>query len=499
MEKSVQGWLNSGVRTVVWSVRNVKTALQVFIKSTAFFTWWVCLLCGHEFEETPGRVTNERWKGNGCFCTGKKRKVCGNKECDKGCFERSFASFKGLTPIGNRVVDCWDTSKNDGLTPYHFAISAGSKCFFVCDKCGHSLQHSLDNLTCLDRWCKYCERKELCDKSTCEPCHQASFASFDGCTPSGKKVVDCWDASKNNGLMPRDVFKSSNDPFHFLCDCGHAYESQLNNVSSGYWCGYCSSPPKNMCPDDVECDSCFRKSFAHLLQRDSEYGWSADNNIGAPSHRIFAGSGVKVRLVHTVCGSVFDIIACNFKSGARCSHCKRKTETKVFNLLSPLFSTLERNIRPVWALNDVSGRCLEFDLFLLLFKIVIEIDGAYHYRQVWNWNTAEAQKRDRWKEERAQENGFRVIRLLQEDVWYDEWAWFPALKTKIQYLIEHPEEPFLGYLLHSSSRFFRALPTLPVLPHTVLVVENETKRKVDSYFSHALKALKTSHDEKKDD
>ena len=51
------------------------------------------------------------------------------------------------------------------------------------------------------------------------------------------------------------------------------------------------------------------------------------------------------------------------------------------------------------------------------FKIIIELDGAQHFKQVRNWQSPEEQLiKDKYKMEQANINGYSVLRLLQEDV-----------------------------------------------------------------------------------
>jgi very-short-patch-repair endonuclease len=53
--------------------------------------------------------------------------------------------------------------------------------------------------------------------------------------------------------------------------------------------------------------------------------------------------------------------------------------------------------------------------------------------QIWNWKTPEEQfKNDQYKEKCANENGYSVIRLLQEDVFYDRYDWLNELNQNIE-------------------------------------------------------------------
>lgn len=88
-------------------------------------------------------------------------------------------------------------------------------------------------------------------------------------------------------------------------------------------------------------------------------------------------------------------------------------------------------------------------------KIIIELDGAQHFRQISNWQTPEKQfENDKYKETCANNNNYSVIRLLQEDVLYDTYDWISKLCDAIEeikkgdeiiniYLCQHNE--YEGY------------------------------------------------------
>jgi very-short-patch-repair endonuclease len=66
-------------------------------------------------------------------------------------------------------------------------------------------------------------------------------------------------------------------------------------------------------------------------------------------------------------------------------------------------------------------------------KIIIELDGRQHFEQVLNWSSPEEQyENDKYKEKCANNNGYSTIRLLQEDVLYDEYNWLEELKNAIE-------------------------------------------------------------------
>lgn len=66
-------------------------------------------------------------------------------------------------------------------------------------------------------------------------------------------------------------------------------------------------------------------------------------------------------------------------------------------------------------------------------KIIIEIDGEQHFRQVWNWKSPdENQKNDIYKMKCANSNGFSVIRILQMDIYYEKYDWIKEIIDTIE-------------------------------------------------------------------
>ena len=65
--------------------------------------------------------------------------------------------------------------------------------------------------------------------------------------------------------------------------------------------------------------------------------------------------------------------------------------------------------------------------------MIFELDGRQHFQQVRNWSSPEEQfENDKYKEECANENGYSVIRLLQEDVFNDTFDWVKELYDAIE-------------------------------------------------------------------
>jgi len=59
-----------------------------------------------------------------------------------------------------------------------------------------------------------------------------------------------------------------------------------------------------------------------------------------------------------------------------------------------------------------------------------------HFKQVSNWQSPEeTNSNDKYKMECANKNNFSIIRLLQEDVFYDTYNWVNELDANIKKII----------------------------------------------------------------
>ena len=76
---------------------------------------------------------------------------------------------------------------------------------------------------------------------------------------------------------------------------------------------------------------------------------------------------------------------------------------------------------------------LPFDFCIPELKIIIELDGRQHFIQVSNWSSPEeTYENDLFKEMCAKENGYSVIRIIQEDVLNDTYDWLAKLVMTIE-------------------------------------------------------------------
>jgi very-short-patch-repair endonuclease len=383
-----------------WSDKNELKPRQIFKNSHNKY-WFKCNICSHIFDTVLSSINNGIW----CpYCNG-NHKLCDNNDCNE-CFNKSFASHEKASFY----------SAENKLKARQVFKSSNKKFLLNCDKCIHSFDVTLGNVN-TGFWCPYCANKKLCDNEECKECYNKSFASHE--------KAKYW--SLENNLIPRQILLNSNKKYLFSCNCGHNFYSTLGHINgSDRWCPYCSNPPQKLC-DKEDCKQCFEKSFASYEK--SKF-WYKDNKV--LPRTIFKSANrkfiFKCNKEHIFTSALNHVV-----NNRWCPYCVNKTEQKLYDHLQPIYTNLQQQYKVDWCKNITY---LPFDFILEEQKIIIELDGLQHFEQVSNWNSPDkVQERDIYKMKRANDNGYSVIRILQEDVFYDTYQWLEELKTNIETLL----------------------------------------------------------------
>lgn len=88
------------------------------------------------------------------------------------------------------------------------------------------------------------------------------------------------------------------------------------------------------------------------------------------------------------------------------------------------------------------------------YKIIIELDGEQHFKQVGKWQSPELrQECDRYKMEMANENGFSVIRISQHDIYHNKIDWLDIFEKYIEQLRKLNSEHTLNIYISSDNAY----------------------------------------------
>ena len=367
-----------------------------------------CDACNHSFEISPVKIT---YRNQWCpFCVNKT--LCDDLNC-KTCFEKSFASHEKSKFFSN---------KND-LTARQVFKTSHNKFLLDCHQCKHSYLSQLSNVTSGDTGCPFCASKALCGNLECKTCFEKSFASH----PKSK----FW--NKENKLRPEQVFKFCNKKILFDCNkCFHKIFILLSGITTdNNWCPYCAN--QRLC-NDINCKMCFDKSFASVDE--SKYWLEEENGNLSPRNVFKSSSSKKYKLNCNFCNNIYESSPSNITAGCWCNCKKNKTEAKLYKWFQDNDYDIKKQQRYDWCKNE---SYLPFDFVIEPLKLIIELDGGQHFKQVSNWKPyEETQKTDIYKMQQAIKNGYSIIRLLQEDVFNDKNDWENKLKESIELITENP-------------------------------------------------------------
>ena len=300
-------------------------------------------------------------------------------------------------------------------------ITLGShiKILFTCDICNHEFEAIVKDVI-KGQWCPYCATPSriLCNNIDCNSCLNKSFQSHE--------KAKYW--SLKNETIPRNIFLNTNKKYIFDCNkCNHAFSASCLNVNYTFWCPYCAN--QKLC-NNVECIECYNKSFA--TNEKSKF-WSIKNEINPKN--VFKNANKKYLFDCDVCNSEFNA-KLNMVNGSNtwCPYCKNKTELKLYNQLIKIYPNINRQFKVEWCKNK---SFLPFDFVILEYKIIIELDGEQHFKQISNWeNPIDIHKMDIYKMKCANNNKFCVIRILQLDVCNDNFDWLNEIMQAIIKLIK---------------------------------------------------------------
>ena len=305
-------------------------------------------------------------------------------------------------------------SERNEKKPHEVALNSHKKFWFDCN-CGHQFDSTLLNINQANNWCPYCSAppKNLCDNENCKICFEKSFASHE--------KSKYW--SDENEMTPRQVFKNADRKrFKFDCDCGHKIEVTLKGLNQeNKWCKFCAH--QKLC-DNEDCAMCFENSFASVENSCNFH----DLSINPRS--LFKSTNKKFKFECDECNNIFECQLSDVTKGVWCPYCVNKTEKILHKKLKGHYPQLKSQYKVDWCKNI---KHLPFDFVIEDRKIIIELDGKQHFEQISNWKPPEeTRKNDLYKMKCANEKGFSLIRILQEDVLHDVYRWLNELIYNIE-------------------------------------------------------------------
>jgi very-short-patch-repair endonuclease len=410
-------------KSIYWSNKNKNIIPRNVFKISGKKYWFNCNICDHNFDNSLANIVRlNSW----CpYCALPSRKLCNDNEC-KLCFNKSFASHE---------KSIYWSNKNKNIIPRNVFKVSGKKYYFNCNKCNHNFNIQLSNIK-NNNWCPYCSNKTLCNNNDCKICYDKSFAS------SEKSIY--W-SSINKNITPRQIFKQSNKKYYFNCNnCNHNFNIRLYSIKNNNWCSYCSNT--FLCIND-KCKICFNKSFA---SSEKSIYWS-DKNENIKPRQVFKQSNKKYYFKCDICNNCFKIRLNHVYQGKWCNICKNKTEHILYKTLKLNYPTIQTQFKQKWCKKKLY---LPFDFCIPELKIIIELDGPQHFKQISNWCSPILQfENDKYKEKCANNNYYSTIRILQKDIYYNNYDWSKELFDTIEEIKKNKN--IINYYLCKKNEYFK--------------------------------------------
>jgi hypothetical protein len=251
----------------------------------------------------------------------------------------------------------------------------------------------------------------------------------------------------NNCILLDNEYINSNKKLNYICKNRHKTSTLFNDFKSGHRCLQCSGSEKLT----FEYVSQFFKNNNYKLL-ESEY----KNNM--EKMEFICNNNHKSSITFN-----------NFQRGVRCGKCKNKTEVLVLEHLELNYQNIIFQPSFDWCKKKFN---LPFDLLLDDFNIIIECDGRQHFESVSNWGSPKLNlENDIYKANLAINNGYKIIRISQEDVFNNRFDWKDLLKESIEKLIK--SEDNIIYLSNDANLYNKHKFEL-----TKKILENKLKYKI---------------------
>jgi hypothetical protein len=353
--------------------------------------WWKCPIvtcehgCSHEWS---GFIYNRCGKTpTGCpFC---------------GINGKGHCIHQTIAHTHPDIAAQWHPTKNGDLKPEHVTIGCNEMVWWLCPEkfeceCPHDYQSTVANRVRNGNGCSYCgyAPKKVCIHRSIVTTHP--------------DIIKEWHSTKNGNLKPENFSFGSNERVWWkcpiLCDhgCLHEWDITINSRCSGYGCPFCAASHKRIC---------FHMSIAHTHQ-DITKEWDIVKNGDLKPDNFSYSSG---KDVHWICPnqhSYHAVIGNRCRNGSGCPTCKNKTQKFMFEFLKNSYIDVLSEFPAPMCKNRRVDFCIPS------LNLIIELDGLQHFKQVGIWMPPEnAVELDVQKMKGAIEQGYRIIRISQHDVY----------------------------------------------------------------------------------
>lgn len=196
--------------------------------------WWICGECGEEYKQ---KISQRTGKGVGCKKCSTKRKASLGREQH---LEPGVNDLKTMRPD---LIEEWDWEKNKEILPQNYTCGSDERVNWICRVCGYHWPASIYSRT-TGSGCPVCGRRIAGEAQK-----QGSIKKYGSLVDSYPLIAAQWDYEENIDATPNEFSPiDRSQEFHWICECGKKWESNIFNLTHSKYVGCSSCRHKKLIP-----------------------------------------------------------------------------------------------------------------------------------------------------------------------------------------------------------------------------------------------------------
>ncbi|KZF13365.1 hypothetical protein A2J03_15460 [Rhodococcus sp. EPR-157] len=275
------------------------TADRVHPGSSTRF-WWLCDVCGHEWEATPAT----RSAGHGCS-------VCGHRRGGK--LLATPLPGQSLAHLNPDLAQEWHSPMNESLSAADVKPFSSAEVWWLCGMCAHVWRAAVSTRS-NGHGCTKCAGRENA-KRHAQPALGQSLADLH------PDVAKAWHTSRNVAVTPYDVKPFSMKSVWWQCESGHEWEAPVAGRTQGSGCPPCAFAARGLARSTPKAGESVADKYPNVARE-----WHISLNEALTPHDVKPGSSkYPIWWTCTECGHHWQAKAKDRCIGGRgCPPCGRK-------------------------------------------------------------------------------------------------------------------------------------------------------------------------------
>jgi len=330
--------------------------------------WWICDE-KHEYQRIVGHQIE---RGGTCpVCSGR-------------LYVYGINDIKTKFP---QIAEDWDYEENNPKRPDDYTFASATTVGWKCKICGHTWKAPINCRCNQNRGCCICAGKKRWNKR-----REKMLVGI-----TDPALLEEWDYELNE-KGPESYTPHSNASVHWICQkCGYRYVSKINNKANGRKCACCQR--KIVVPGIND----LATTHPEIAKE-----WDYEKNGDLKPQDVLAGTRRKV-FWKCAQGHSYSASVNHRTTPGRETNCPRCNDGRQTSFAEQAVYYYVKKLYPdsVNRYKEIFSNGMELDIYIPSIKVAIEYDGEA-------WHKQEKSEREKKKYIICQENGIRLIRLIEK-------------------------------------------------------------------------------------